>query len=241
MGPPPSGVDQRALYGAALLGTGMAAVAAPQLAPLWLRVGAMAAAGAASAPAFAGASGVNAKRADVGVFANGSTPYNAFKSAALGTNSGGVDNDGQPPALLPRSTAASTFADRFGDWPETVAGSTRIQAPDAAGALHSSSMDRRLTRVGAQSAANVFASGSSLAPVPNSPPPYFNDRWSDWATGPGNALPQQTSRPIGVFAGEPNHAAQPPIWGLHDYSINQGADEWLARWIRPFMQQDRVE
>jgi hypothetical protein len=137
--------------------------------------------------------------------------------------------------------SAGTFADRFGNWSETLNGTMPAQPSDGgeaqsaavAGALAPEDV-RRLTRVNASNAGSVFASGS--APVPYLPSTEFNDRFGNWSMPNGEGGPQRTSKPIGAFADEPSYIIPPPIFGSDDPgNPRNDAEEWFSRWIRPLI------
>ncbi|WP_441237517.1 hypothetical protein [Bradyrhizobium sp. 930_D9_N1_4] len=133
---------------------------------------------------------------------------------------------------------AGTFADRFGNWIDTPAGTMSaqdVQVPTApaAGAAPPEEV-RRLTRVNAANAGSVFASGS--APVPYLPSTEFNDRFGHWTTPTAYGQPPQTGRPIGTFADEPGYGVPPPIFGTDDPgNPRNSAEEWFSRWIGPLL------
>lgn len=112
---------------------------------------------------------------------------------------------------------------------EPTAGSSKAVRPEEV---------RVLTRKDALGSPGAFDSGSS--PVPYLSSLEFNDRLGNWTVPPNNVrrLPQ-ASRPLGVFAGEPNYTIPPPIWGLEDQGSAQRNDagEWSLSWIKPLLRQ----
>ncbi|MCP3476991.1 hypothetical protein NLM33_43315 [Bradyrhizobium sp. CCGUVB1N3] len=253
-------IDRGALAGTVAAGAGMALLAVPELwpmLPLWARLVGLGGTGiTASAPAFAAGTPSSAGTASGGIFSTGTAPYDAFnaRSSASNTNTSAGYSPGSPSeSLLIESkplqqepNPANTFADRFGNWTETSAGSMPAQesgslgapAPGAARAVAPEDV-RRLTRVNSSNSANAFTSGTS--PIPYLPSSEFNDRFGNWSVPPGDPQSPQASRPVGAFADEPAYSIPPPIWGLEDSRGAQNdAEEWFSRWIRPLMRQDRM-
>ncbi|MGY8666474.1 hypothetical protein Q3C01_29550 [Bradyrhizobium sp. UFLA05-109] len=264
-GPAPSAtstaVGRAALAGTAAAGAGMVALSVPALwptLPLSARLAMLGIFGTtASAPAVAGDAASSAGAAGGGAFSTGTAPYNAFNtsSSASNTSTSGGNPRGSlfgPPLveskpLEQEPDPVNTFADRFGNWIDTSAGTMPAQAspslggpaPGAAGAVAPEDV-RRLTRVNASNSANAFASGTS--PIQYLPSSEFNDRFGNWSLPPGDRQSPQASRPVGAFAHDPVYSIQPPIWGLEDPRGPQNdAEEWFSRWIRPLMRQDRMD
>ncbi len=73
---------------------------------------------------------------------------------------------------------------------------------------------RRLTRVDSGDAEPVSASGSAPARYPST----FNERFGDWRGLPGGRQSLQASRPIGVFANEPNSSMASSMRGFETRS-----------------------
>ncbi|MCP3476984.1 AHH domain-containing protein [Bradyrhizobium sp. CCGUVB1N3] len=236
---------------------GMAALGAGAVLMPWAEVAAFGAAmlagAAAIRPAFGAGAPSRAGTASGGVFSAGTAPYDAFNasSSASNANTSGGNPRGSTfgPPLIESNTLqqepnpANTFADRFGNWTETSAGSMPAQGsgsvPGAARAVAPEDV-RRLTRVNSSNSANAFTSGTS--PVPYLPSSEFNDRFGNWSVPPGDPQSPQASRPVGAFADEPAYSIPPPIWGSEDSRGAQNdAEEWFSRWIRPLMRQDRMD
>jgi hypothetical protein len=58
---------------------------------------------------------------------------------------------------------------------------------------------------------------------------------SDNALASGNAA---TSVSDGMFANEPSHSIQLPIWGFENRGDGRNeAEQWFARWIRPLLRE----
>ncbi|WP_456624019.1 hypothetical protein [Bradyrhizobium sp. P5_C12] len=83
---------------------------------------------------------------------------------------------------------------------------------------------RRLTRVGTSNAGAVSASGSAPAPYPST----FNDRFGDWGGPSGEPQSSQASRPIGVFANEPNSSMASSVRGFDTRSDARSATSGSA-------------
>ncbi|MFT4115071.1 AHH domain-containing protein [Bradyrhizobium sp.] len=223
MGPNPDDLPHDPADGPALLG-GMAlfaaAMAAPALIPLLPAWGT-----AAGALALAGAAANSVARAEP-------TSSGENEASVAGPKPG--NQDAEP---------AATFSDRFGALIGTPAGDLPAQAPSEAQA--SSAADavapeeiRRLTRMNASNAGNVFASGS--APVPYLLSKEFNDRFGNWSTPTSASPPHQTTKPIDTFAGEPNYMIPPPIFRADNPGLPRNdAEEWFSRWIQPFLRPDQ--
>lgn len=241
------------LAGAAALG-----VAGPFI-PAWLAMlglGAGVAVGVGAAGA-QDAKSVGAEGAEAdgrGVFSAGAAPYNHF---GLSHTSDNVRNTGADSAssmlglplaghypLDPDVAGASTFADRFGNWADTSAGTVPARPSNLpeesvtppAGAIAPEEV-RRLTRVNESNAGSVFTSGS--APVPYLPSTEFNDRFGNWTMPTADRRRPEPSRPIGPFAPEPSYFIPPPIFGVDGAgSPHNDAEEWYARWIRPLIRPE---
>ncbi|MDE5443755.1 hypothetical protein GWG65_20340 [Bradyrhizobium sp. CSA207] len=238
------------LAGGAALG-----IAAPFI-PAWLLLlGAGVAAGTSVARAQdirADATG-GAATTGGGVFSTGAPAYNTFVDARV---AGSTTNGGYPAsstfgapltasASLDQDAAhGSTFADRFGNWTNTPAGTMPAQpsntqeapAAPAAGTLAPEEI-RRLTRVSASNAGSVFVSGS--VPVPYLPSTEFNDRFGNWTMPIADGRPSQMSKPIGMFGDEPSYLIPPPIFGVDGPgNPRNDAEEWFSRWIRPFLRPE---
>ncbi|MCP3367841.1 hypothetical protein [Bradyrhizobium cajani] len=239
--PPSADMPPPALYGVA--GIAALGAAAPELLPLLGILGAIGSAG--MLPARAAGAESSAERGAEGVFSSGTTPYNAFASRNPAPQSGGSSLGLVPgwPAedSSPEPEHASTFADRFGSWTDTPAGtqpaqpSNAQQMPDApaAGAVAPEEV-RRLTRVNASNASNVFTSGT--APVPYLP---STDRFGNWIVPTTDGRPPPTSKPIGAFADEPSYLIPPPIFGVDGAgNPHNDAEEWFSRWIRPLIRSE---
>lgn len=254
LGPNPYEMPRNPNDPSPLLGLGIfaAAMAAPELLPtLPAWVWALSALGAAGAAAGSFANARPSSNSSGGVFATGAPRYNPFSTGVasntnsngtplLGTQSGAQPSTGN--ALDQGSERASTFGDRFGNWPGSAAAVTPSQplgnaaAPTAAaGGVAAPEDVRRLTRVNTPSAGSVFESGS--APVPYLPSPEFSDRFGNWRDE--GRRPRQVSGPVGAFADEPGYVIPPPIWGS-EASANprNDAEEWFSRWIQPLLRQD---
>lgn len=158
-------------------------------------------------------------------------------SSAFGLQLGGVSSHDP-------EGSASAFADRFGSWIDTPAGTVPSQMSNAPGTPPRAAAGsvapeevRRLTRVNETNARNVFSSGST--PIPYLPSTEFNERFGSWTLPTAEGRSTQTSRPIGVFADEPSYLIPPPIFGV-DNSGNphNDAEEWFSRWIRPMLRPD---
>ncbi|MBR0756567.1 AHH domain-containing protein [Bradyrhizobium jicamae] len=250
---PSTGTPPAGFYPAA----GLAALAAvaPALSPLLLRViGGMVSASAVPASAARGASdtGIPGRTVVSGSPHNGGIDPRAFASD---TKVGGGSILGYPPAPMPigndpfeqRADRASTFADRFGNWPETSARTmpdrvpAEVDEPDRRSAPSVAREDvRRLVRENPPASANAFVSGTS--PIPYLSSSEFNDRFGDWSATPGGPRLSQASRPVSPFAGEPTYSIPPPIWGgEHPGDPQSDAEEWFSRWIRPLLRENRVE
>lgn len=229
--PPDQG--SASLMGAAVLGTGAMMIPGVQGLGAALLAGSTVA--ALTRPAFPATISSDAKVADGSVFSNGAAPYKPFD---VNVPVQRLD-DGWGDPLEP---SASTFADRFGNWTDTPAGTMPAQnvqqapTPPAAGAVAPEEV-RRLTRVNATNASSVFTSGS--APVPYLPSTEFDDRFGSWSKPTGEGRAQQANMPIGAFADEPPYIIPPPIFGVDDpgYPRND-AEEWFARWIRPLLRPE---
>ncbi|MDE5443757.1 hypothetical protein GWG65_20350 [Bradyrhizobium sp. CSA207] len=241
---PSVGTPPNALYGVAALAA-LTAVA-PEFLALWGVLGAARAASARGAGAESGA-----ESSAGGVFSAGTTPYNAFVSSnatprisesnSLWSAPGSPTDD---KALDREAAHASNFADRFGNWTDTPAGSMPAQpsntqevpVPPAAGTVAPEEV-RRLTRVNASNAGSVFVSGS--APVPYLPSTEFNDRFGNWTMPIADGRPSQMSKPIGMFGDEPSYLIPPPIFGVDGPgNPRNDAEEWFSRWIRPFLRPE---
>ncbi|XUJ35004.1 hypothetical protein ACQ5SK_03905 [Bradyrhizobium japonicum] len=213
--PPDQG--SASLMGAAVLGTGAMMLPVAQGLGAALLAGSTVA--ALTRPAFPATISSDAKVADGSVFSNGAAPYQPFD---VNVPVQRLD-DGWRDTLEP---SASTFADRFGNWTDTPAGTMPAQnvqqapTPPAAGAVAPEEV-RRLTRVNATNASSVFTSGS--APVPYLPSTEFNDRFGSWSMPTGEGRAQQANMPIGAFAEEPPYIIPPPIFG------------WMIRATRAMM------
>ncbi|WP_129274806.1 hypothetical protein [Bradyrhizobium betae] len=206
------------------------------------------AAGALTRPAFSATRTSDTKVGDGSVFSSGAGPYKAFdvKLPGLRSDNGWGGSAGQSGSsqtesriVSPEPEQAGTFADRFGKWTDTQAGTMPAQvAPGAsaispAGAVAPEEV-RRLTRVNASNAGSVFTSGN--APVPHLPSTELNDRFGNWTVPTADGRPRQTSKPIGVFADEPSYLIPPPIFGVDGPgSPRNDAEEWFSRWIRPLL------
>ncbi|MGY8683074.1 AHH domain-containing protein [Bradyrhizobium sp. UFLA05-153] len=246
-GDPVDGTPPDGFYTAA----GLAALAAvaPELALLLGRWAIPSILSATAVPAFGASNASNAGSGSGGVFSMGTAPYDAFNASSSASNrntSGGYPR-GSPfgPPLIESTplqqepARANSFADRFGSWTETPAGTMPAQvsgvlAAPADGAARTVAPEdvRRLTRVNASNSANAFKSGTS--PVPYLPS-EFNDRFGNWSMPPDRQS-SQASRPVGTFADEPSYSILPPIWGLEDPRVAQNdTEEWLSRWIRPLL------
>lgn len=236
------------LMGAGVLGSGAMMIPGAQGFGAALLAGLTAA--ALTRPAFAATSSGDTKVADGSVFSNGAAPYKPFDVGLPGLRSGkgrdeSVGLSGSPGSdkrlLSPEWGRAATFADRFGNWSDTPAGTMPAQnapgAPStspAAGAVATAEV-RRLTRVNESNAGSVFTSGS--APVPYLPSTEFNERFGSWTVPTADGRSQQTSKPIGAFADEPSYLIPPPIFGVDGLGSNphNDAEEWFSRWIRPLL------
>jgi len=216
------------LMGAGVLGAG--ALMIPGLQGLGAGILAGGVAAALTRPAFSADTPTATKDADGSAFAKGAAPYYPFDSVRL-------EDD-------PNAARPSTFADRFGSWIDTPAGTVPAQPPNASGASPTPGAEavapdevRRLTRVNEANAGSVFLSGS--APIPHLPSTEFNDRFGNWPLPTADGRPVQTRRPMGMFADEPSYLIPPPIFGV-DNSGNphNDAEEWFSRWIRPILRQD---
>ena len=141
--------------------------------------------------------------------------------------------------LDPDVARASTFADRFGNWADTSAGTVPARPsnlPEGAATPDAATLApeevRRLTRVNESNAGSAFRSGS--APVPYLPSTEFNDRFGNWSMPTADGRRPEPSRLIGPFANEPSYFIPPPIFGVDGAgSPHNDAEEWYARWIRP--------
>ncbi|WP_441260263.1 AHH domain-containing protein [Bradyrhizobium sp. 521_C7_N1_3] len=229
--PPDQG--SASLMGAAVLGTGAMMIPGVQGLGAALLAGSTVA--ALTRPAFPATISSDAKVADGSVFSNGAAPYKPFD---VNVPVQRLDNGWGDP-LEP---SASTFADRFGNWTDTPAGTMPAQnvqqapTPPAAGAVAPEEV-RRLTRVNATNASSVFTSGS--APVPYLPSTEFDDRFGSWSKPTGEGRAQQANMPIGAFADEPPYIIPPPIFGVDDPGHPRNdAEEWFARWIRPLLRPE---
>ncbi|MGY3145345.1 hypothetical protein ACVWYQ_002344 [Bradyrhizobium sp. USDA 3397] len=136
---------------------------------------------------------------------------------------------------------AGTFADRFGEWTTTAAGTMPAKNPPAASTSVAGSVApedvRRLARVNEANAGNVFTTGS--APVPYLPFTEFDGRFGSWTVPTAGGQQPQPSKPIGVFADEPSYLIPPPIFGV-DGPVNPQTDseEWFSRWIRSLLRSE---
>lgn len=234
------------LLGVATLGT------AAVLFPEWfvVAIGLAAVAGAARGRGIKPSSANGTHSGSGNTFAQGSS---AFTSSDLYNNGGRPGSFSEAPTGLPllgstgpEQSQINSFAYRFGNWTDTPAGTMPAQPlgpPGATGypAAEATVPDeiRRLTRMNASNARNVFESGS--APVPYLPPlssPDFNDRFGDWRAVAGERGPQASS-PVRTFIGDPGHVIPPPIWGS-DASVNlpDNMEEWFSRRVQPLLRQD---
>ncbi|WP_456686988.1 hypothetical protein, partial [Bradyrhizobium sp. P5_C11_2] len=251
LGPPaPADRGSALLMGAAVLSAGAMMIPGAQGLGAALLAGATVT--AATRPAFSANNPSESQVADGSVFSKGAAPYDSFDGdyspLRFGKDWGGsLRIPSRPPRIesktLDREAAHSTtFADRFGNWANTPAGTIPAQdaaeapAAPAAGTVAPEEV-RRLTRVNASNAGSVFASGS--APVPYLPSTEFNDRFGNWTMPTGVDRPPQTSRPIGVFADEPSYLIPHPIFGVDDPgNPHNDAEEWFSRWIRPLLRPE---
>lgn len=246
--PPDQG--SASLMGAAVLGTG-----AMMMIPGAPGLGAALLAGLTVAgltrPAFPATTSRDTKVTDGSIFSYGAAPYKPLdvNVPVRRIGDGWEDSLGLPGppqterrSLGPEPERASSFADRFGNWTDTPAGT--VSAPgapavpptSAAGSIAPEEV-RRLTRVNASNAGTVFTSGS--APVPYLPPTEFNDRFGNWTVPTVDGRSRQTSGPIGVLANEPSYVIPPPIFGVDDPgNPRNDADEWFSRWIRPLLRSE---
>lgn len=163
---------------------------------------------------------------------NAASSRGSSASSPFGRQLGGASS-------LDPDALASTFADRFGNWTSTPAGTVpAMDLPEAVPPPAAESVApenvRRLARVNESNAGSVFTSGS--APVPYLPSTEFNERFGSWAVPTANGGYPQPSRPIGTFADEPSYLIPPPIFGV-DGSGNRhnDAEEWFSRWMRPLL------
>lgn len=226
LGPPAPADDGSAwLMGAGVIGAGALMIPGAQWLGPALLAGATAA--AVTRPAFSASILSNTKAAEGALFSGGADPYNPF----------GVNRS----ADSREKAHASTFADRFGNWAGSPAGTMPAQdapgapsTPAAAGAIAPAEV-RRLTRVNELNAGSVFTSGS--APVPYLPSTEFNERFGNWTTPTADGRSPQTSKPTGAFADEPSYLIPPPIFGVDGLgrTPHNDADEWFSRWIRPLL------
>ncbi|MHB0768800.1 AHH domain-containing protein [Bradyrhizobium sp. 5.13L] len=185
-----------------------------------------------------------------GVFSTGATAHNRNSDGLnVGTMADGSHSSGSSafgPQLGDASSLgpkppAGTFADRFGNWASTPAGTMPADLPEAAPMPVARSVPpedaRRLARINASNAGSVFTSGS--AAVPHLPSTEFDDRSGNWRVPITDGWPAQTSRPIGAFADEPSYLIPPPIFGVDGPgNPHNDAEEWFSRWIRPFIRQE---
>lgn len=224
-----------------------AAMATPALLPLLPALAPIAALGLAGATA-ARAEPSSEKKGEPSVA--GASPYGAFNPND--DTSSTVNFDREPGARRAASqaagnsldqglTSAGTVDERFGHWIVTPSGIMpdpllRGSEPPVAGAVAPAEV-RRLTRVNASNAGNVFTSGS--APVPYLPPTEFNGRFGNWTMPTADGRARQTSGPIGASADEPSYFIPPPIFGVDDPgNPRNDAEEWFSRWIRPLLRSE---
>lgn len=186
-----------------------------------------------------------------GVFSTGAPAYNNTSNHGLGVDSAadarGVLGPLTPSplpggaSLLDPEAPAATFADRFGEWTTSPAGTMAAKDPSVAPASAAGSVApeevRRLTRVNETNAGNVFTTGS--APVPHLPSTAFDERFGSWTIPGAGGQQPQPSKPSGVFADEPSYFIPPPIFGV-DGPINPNSDseEWFSQWIRPLLRPE---
>lgn len=219
-----------------LAGGVAAAVAAPFL-PGWL---------AALGAILAGTRLANAEESSSSATMEAATPSGGVLSTgapAFNANGDRLNVGGTRPQLgeassLDREAPAGTFADRFGEWVTTPAGTMPAKDPPAVPTSTAGSVApedvRRLARVNETNAGNVFTTGT--APVPYLPSTEFDGRFGYWTAPTAGGQQPQPSKPIGVFADEPSYLIPPPIFGV-DGSVNPRNDgeEWFSRWIRPLL------
>jgi len=215
------------------MGAGLAAAAvlAPELLPVWARMGVAGLAASAPTLATAGTDGG-------GVFSTGAPPYDPFNRDQRSSYVGGLD--ARPWSTEDAKTIATPLVmDHRGNQDETSEGPTeQPQALQSGVSRLSASVApedvRRLARVNETNAGNVFTTGS--APVRYLPSTAFDERFGSWTVPPAGGQQPQPSKPIGVFADEPSYLIPPPIFGV-DGPVNRHSDgeEWFSRWIRPLL------
>ena len=235
-----------------LAGGVAAGVAAPFI-PGWLAALGFILAGTRLANAQEGNPGSTMDDATLGggVFATGTPAYNNTSNNGLGIdNASGTRGVLAPLNRRPQLDGASsldpeapagTFADRFGEWVTTPAGTMPANDPPIAPTSAARSVApedvRRLARVNETNAGNVFTMGSP--PVPYLPSTAFDERFGSWAAPTAGGQQSQPSKPIGVFADEPSYLIPPPIFGVNS-PVNPQTDseEWFSRWIRPLLRSE---
>ena len=177
-----------------------------------------------------------------GVFSTGAPAYNAFTKGGIAADtatSDSLSSQSQRAPLGQEAMSAGSFADRFGNWTETPAGTVPAYDPPAApptSAAQAVAPDevRRLARVNTSNAGSVFTSGS--APIPYLPSTEFDDWFGNWTMSTVDGRSSQTSRPIRTFASEPSYLISPPIFGVDDSGKPRNdAEEWFSRWIGPVL------
>lgn len=230
----------------------LAAAAAPSILPWLLGIfGISAVTGAANAQEANSGETMGAATPRGGVFTTGAPAYNNTSNNGLSVEGpagtrGVLTLSPFSPQLDGASSfgpdaPASIFADRFGEWVTTPAGTMPANdppiAPTSAGGSVAPQDVRRLARVNETNAGNVFTTGSP--PVPYLPFTAFDERFGSWAAPGAGGQQPQPSRPIGVFADEPSYLIPPPIFGVNG-PVNPQTDseEWFSRWIRPLLRSE---
>ncbi|MFK4485311.1 hypothetical protein ABIA45_000389 [Bradyrhizobium sp. USDA 336] len=245
-------VVRNAINALALTAGGTATAAlAPSILPWLLGIGGILAfTRAANAEESRSGATIGAAAPGGGVFSTGAPVYNTSNNGLNADNTAGARGVLAPLNLRQQLGGASsfdpeapagTFADRFGEWTTTPAGTVPANDPpvaptSAAGSVAPEDV-RRLARVNETNAGNVFTTGS--APVPHLPFTEFDGRFGSWTVPTAGGQQPQPSKPIGVFADEPSYLIPPPIFGV-DGPVNPQTDseEWFSRWIRPLLRSE---
>lgn len=230
----------------------LAAAAAPSILPWLLGIlGISAVTGAANAQEANSGEAMGAATPRGGVFSTGAPAYNNTSNNGLSVESpagtrGVLTSSPFSPQLDGASSfgpdaPASIFADRFGAWVTTPAGTMPANDPpdgpaSAAGSVAPEDV-RRLARVNETNAGSAFTTGT--APVPYLPSTAFDERFGSWTAPTAGGQQPQPSRPIGVFADEPSYLIPPPIFGVNGpVNPHTDSEEWFSRWIRPLLRSE---